>query len=500
MIPSLVSSPWRIYLIALIAGSAAPLAFAPFGWSPVIFLSLIALFGMWNVVTPAQALRSGYLFGVGMFGVGVSWVFVSMHDFGGVAIPVAVFLTALFVGFLSLFPALAGWLYARWFRYDGSVIPMLIGFPAIWGLVEWCRGWMFTGFPWLEISYSQVDTPLAGYAPLFGSYGVAWVMTLTVSYVVAAWSRRVSWKHSTAVIVIVFAGGYALKSISWTTPVGAPISVALLQGNVSQDVKWRPEQRQPTIDLYVAMTRENWDADLIVWPETALPAFYHQARELIEQLGKEARDTQTDVLIGIPVMDLATRRYYNSMVSTGTNEQSYSKQHLVPFGEFIPWNSVLGRLMEIMQVPLPDFSVAPSSPVLMLAGQPMGISICYEDAFGNEVIRALPRATALINASNDAWFGDSLAPHQHLQMARMRSIETQRPMLRVTNTGVTAVIDHRGTVTHRAEQFSVTALRARMQPMQGATPYTRMGNTPAVAGLVLFLMIGLWRRRTRASL
>jgi apolipoprotein N-acyltransferase len=247
------------------------------------------------------------------------------------------------------------------------------------------------------------------------------------------------------------------------------------------------------------MTRESWDADLIIWPETALPAFQHQARELLAQLGQEARGTNTDLLIGVPVMELDSRRYFNSMVSIGARDQSYSKQHLVPFGEYIPWNSFLGRVMEIMQVPLPDFSVMPSSPVLTLAGQPMGISICYEDAFGGEVIRALPEATALVNASNDAWFGDSLAPHQHLEMARMRSIETQRPMLRVTNTGVTAIIDHRGRITDAAPQFTVAVLRGRVQPMRGATPYARMGNTPLIAVVSLLLALALWTRRASVA-
>lgn len=499
MIARLVSSPLRIYLIALLGGAVMPLAFAPFGWSPVAWLSLTGLFGAWSFVTPKHAFRSGYLFGLGMFGAGVSWVFVSMHDFGGVAVPVAVFLTALFVAFLALFPALAGFTYARWLRSDASPLSLLAGLPALWTLIEWCRGWIFTGFPWLEIGYSQVDTPLAGYAAVLGTYSVTWIAALVVAYGVAALLRQVSWRHCIVVWGVVFSLGIGLKSIAWATPTGKPIEVALLQGNVSQDIKWRPEQRQPTVDLYVSMTRENWDADLVIWPETALPAFAHQARELLVQMGAEARSTNTDVLIGVPVMDPESRRYYNSMVAIGSHNQAYSKQHLVPFGEYVPWDSFLGRVMEIMQVPLPDFSVTPSSPVLTLAGQPMGISICYEDAFGGEVIQALPDATVLINASNDAWFGDSLAPHQHQEMARMRAIETQRPMLRVTNTGITAIIDHRGAIADAAPQFTVAVLRGRVQPMRGATPYARMGNAPVIA--IVFGLAGLayWARRRVAA-
>ncbi len=475
-----------------------PLAFAPVGWGIITLFALTALFGTWTFVTARHALVSGYLFGLGMFGVGVSWVFVSMNDFGGVPVPLAALLTLLFVAFLALFPALAGWAYVRFARHENSILPLLLGLPAIWMLSEWCRGWIFTGFPWLEIGYSQVDTPLAGYAGVLGTYSVTWMAGLLTCFAVAALLRRVSWLQFLIAWIVVLGIGYGLKNIDWATPIGKPIDVALLQGNVSQDMKWRPEQRQPTVDLYVDMTRENLGADLIIWPETALPAFQHQAQEMLAALGDEARKSKTDLLIGMPVMDLETRRYYNSMVAIGAHDQAYSKQHLVPFGEYIPLDSVIGRLMEIINVPLPDFSIQESSPVLTLAGRPMGVSICYEDAFGGEVIRALPEATVLINASNDAWFGDSLAPHQHLEMARMRAIETQRPMLRVTNTGITAIVDNHGVVVSSAPQFKVAALRGKIQPMQGQTPYSRLGNLPVVLLAFVFVAIIL-RTRGRAA-
>ena len=473
------------------AGLLVPLAFAPFNFIPLIFVSLVALFGVWRRASAREAFWSGYLFGVGMFGVGVSWVYVSMHDFGGVSAPLSVLLTLLFVLFLALFPATVGWLQVRYFQQPGALWRNALTVSALWTLGEWCRGWIFTGFPWLAIGYSQVDSPLSSLAPIVGVYGVSWAVSFMAALL--AYARRANlWKVALPALAVLVLGVFTLTWIEWATPAGAPIKVALLQGNVSQDIKWRPEQRQPTIDWYVENTRLSWDSDLIIWPETALPVFYHQARELLAELGQEARNASADLFIGMPVMNMRTQQYYNSMVSIAGPEQIYSKQHLVPFGEYIPFATMLGGLMEIMQVPLPDFSTEPSSPVVKLAGYPMGVSICYEDAFGEEVINALPEATALINTSNDAWFGDSMAPHQHLQIARMRSQETQRPMLRATNTGVTAVIDHHGQVISQVPQFEAAVLRASVQPMQGTTPYARVGNVPLITALIFFTLMVLF--------
>ena len=481
---TLLSTSQRRYVLATVAGLLVPLAFAPFDFIPVIFVSLAALFIVWRCASAREAFWSGFLFGVGMFGVGVSWVYVSMHDFGGVSAPLGVFLTLLFALFLALFPAAVGWLQVRYFRQPDALWLNALALSALWVLAEWCRGWIFTGFPWLTVGYSQVDSPLSGVAPILGVYGVSWAVIFLVALLVFA--RRTNiWKVALPAVAVLSLAALALTSIEWATPAGAPIKVALLQGNVSQDLKWRPEQRQPTIDWYIENTRLSWGSDLIIWPETALPVFYHQAHDFLAELGHEARNASADVFIGMPVMNTRTQQYYNSMVSVGGPEQIYSKQHLVPFGEYIPFAALLGGLMEFMQVPLPDFSTEPSAPVVKLAGYPMGVSICYEDAFGEEVINALPEAAALINTSNDAWFGDSMAPHQHLQIARMRALETQRPMLRATNTGVTAAIDHHGRVIVQAPQFEAAVLRATVQPMQGATPYVRVGNTMLIAVLML---------------
>lgn len=496
---NLLSTPARLYSVALAAGAVLPLAFAPFDFVPLAFISLALLFLVWQRCSPALALRTGYFFGVGQFAVGVSWVFVSMHDFGGVSIGLGVFLTTLFVLFLALFPATVGWVFVRYFLPRRRVLATLLVLPALWTLAEWCRGWIFTGFPWLAVGYSQVDSPLAGLAPIVGVYGISFAAGLVAAgfvLMVSDWRTHLKWVAP--MVVIIIGASAVLSSRVWSEPAGLPLRVSLLQGNVSQDLKWLPEQRQPTIDAYISMTRAHWDSNLIIWPETALPVFKHQASELLEQLGSEARDKGAEVFIGMPVMNMLTKRYYNSMVSIGGVEQVYSKQHLVPFGEYIPLAGVIGRIMEIIQVPLPDFSVEYSAPTVVLAGYRMGVSICYEDAFGEEIIRALPEAAVLINVSNDAWFGDSFAPHQHLQMARMRTLETRRPMLRSTNTGVTAIIDHFGRIAARAPQFVAIALTAEVVPMRGSTPYSRLGNLPILVVILVIVFGGMalqWRDR-----
>ena len=489
-------------LTALAAGAALPFAFAPFDFFPLAVIAPALLFLLWLDSPPRRALRLGYVFGLGMFGVGVSWVFVSMYEFGGVSLPLSLFLTALFVLFLSLFPALLGYGLARFCNRSGaapSSLRLALLFPAGWVLCEWIRGWFLTGFPWLNLGYSQLATPLAGLAPLLGVYGVSLAVALSagcLAVLVRAEHRRrrALW---CAVLLGLWGGAAAMQGISWTQAAGAPLRVTLLQGNIPQDLKWLYELREPTVELYTKLTRAHWDSRLIVWPESALPALYHESTEVIDALEKEAKAHHTDMLVGVLYEDQTTGRYYNSMVSLGGDRQFYHKHHLVPFTEYLPMQSVLGAIVDFMQVPMSDFSSgAEKQPPLAVAGQRAGISICYEDAFGEETIRALPAATLLVNVSNDAWFGHSIAPQQHLEIARMRALETGRPLLRATNTGVTAIIDAGGKVQAEAPQFEVYALSGAVQPMQGMTPYARFGNVSAIGLVSLALLAaGLWLRR-----
>jgi len=266
---------------------------------------------------------------------------------------------------------------------------------------------------------------------------------------------------------------------------------------VPQNLKWLPEQRQPTIDLYTRLSRQHWaDSDIVIWPETALPAYYHQAERFLQGLAAEAARHGSSLMLGLPVRPAsAPDTYYNSVVAVTDPPQVYNKHHLVPFGEYIPLKWLLGSLLDILQVPMADFSrgAARQAP-LKVAGQKIAVSICYEDAFGEEVIRALPQATVLVNVSNDAWFGDSLAPHQHLQMARMRSLETARPMFRATNNGISAIIDYRGRVASQSPQFKVFVLSGSVQPRSGATLYVLTGNYLLLALLFFSLLLAVFLR------
>jgi apolipoprotein N-acyltransferase len=468
------------------------------------------LFYFWLGASPRQAFISGYVFGLGFFGLGVSWVAVSFYQFGGMGMPLSAAATLLFVCFLALFPALLGWLSRRYFSTLNKNLYLLLLLPALWVMFEWVRGWILTGFPWLNLGYSQTDSPLLGLAPIVGVYGVSWAAAfsagLLVCVVVNRDKKPIAPLVALLALWVVSAG---LWQITWSEDKGTPLTASLIQGNVPQNIKWRPEQRGPTIELYTRLSRERWDRDIVIWPETALPAYLHQAQSFLEKMASEAANNGgATLLTGLPVMsEQNDSQYYNAVVRVAANAagevstQIYRKSHLVPFGEYIPFKSVLGRLLDILQVPMADFSRGkPDQKLLEVGDNKIGMSICYEDAFGEEVIRALPEASLLVNVSNDAWFGDSFAPHQHLQMARMRAIETSRPMLRATNNGVSAVIDHRGTVLATSPQFEVAVLDGEIQPQQGATPYVRVGNWPVL--LVLFLMLGLsvlWSRGGRGK-
>jgi len=491
-------------VLALLAGALLPLAFSPFDLFPLAVLAPAILFRAWLHVTPRRAFRRGWLFGAGMFGVGISWIYVAIHDFGHSNIFTAVLLTGGFVAFLALFPATLGYLVTRFFPAQtprGQTLKLLLAFPAGWTLFEWIRSWILTGFPWLNLGNSQIDALLAGLAPVLGVYGVSLATAFSAAllvYLVRAPSGARWWR---ALILLVMLWGLAglLGHIEWTKPHGKPLRVSLIQGNIPQDTKWRPEQQQGTLDLYADLTRRHWGSDIILWPEAALSLFYHEvADNYLAQLQGEARKHGTDLLIGLPVLDQTTGRYYNSMMSLGSSQGFYHKQHLVPFGDYVPLQNWLRGLIGFFDLPMSGFSPGPAGQRLLeVAGQKVGVSICYEDVFGEEIIRNLPEASLLVNATNNAWYGDSLAPPQHLQISRMRALETGRPVLRVTTNGISAIINPKGKIVARSPQFETYVLTGESQPMQGLTPYARFGNYPVLAMLLLSLVWArVWRSKS----
>jgi len=484
---------------ALPAGALLPLAFAPFHWFPLAMLSLAVLFLLWQDVSPRRALWRGFLFGLGQFGVGVSWVYVAIHDFGYSGVPLAVFLTTLFVAFLALFPASLGYACARFLRGPASLRFVLL-FPAAWVLWEWIRGWILTGFPWLHTGYSMIDTPLRGLAPVLGVYGMSLAVAASAGLLLWLWlaSERRERLLALAALAGIWLGSWALAGVTWTQVSGAPIRVALVQGNVPQDTKWRPELVSYTLNLYADLTRKHWDRQLIVWPEAAITAFYHEvADSYLAGLRREAREHGSDIVLGIPVREPGTRRYFNSLLSLSDKPGFYHKRHLVPFGDYVPLQDWLRGLIRFFDLPMSGFSPGPArQPLLEAAGQKIAGTVCYEDVFGEELIASLPDATLLVNATNNAWYGDSLAPHQHLQMSRLRAVETGRSLLRVTTNGVSAIIDPHGRIVARSPQFVTAVLTGEAVPYQGSTPYVRAGNGPILFLLFAALAFGAWPRRT----
>lgn len=490
----MVSLPdWRFLALALFAGLLFPFSFAPYGLYLLSLVCLAVFFYLCLRATrPRRAALYGFLFGLGMWSSGVYWVYISIHVYGHVDLLLSVFLSALFIVFLALFPALAACIISYWRRYAHSAVSCILMLAAVWVLVEWFRGWFMTGFPWLLVGYSQIEAPPALLASLVGVYGLSMYLALVAACLLRfflTWRKGRGWLSLTVAILLYY-GPLLLPAPLWTAPVGKAIKVSLVQGNIPQDIKWLPSMQQPTLALYSRLTAEHWASDLIIWPESAIPLFLHEAMPFVKNLSTAARRHGTDMLIGVISEDPDSGRFYNSVLATGSQQGLYHKRHLVPFTEYLPWRSVLGSIVDILDVPMSNFSAGPDGQrPLAVAGHQAAISICYEDAFGEESISALPQAGLLVNVSNDAWFGGSVAPWQHLQMARMRALESERPMLRATNTGITAVMDARGRIVAQAPQFEATVLDAVIQPRQGSTPYIFWGNVPVVVVALLLLAL-----------
>ncbi len=483
--------------LAFCAGLLAVLGFAPYSIFPLPILSLTLLFILWHRTENAlDAAKLGFAFGFGLFGAGVGWIYVALHDYGNMHFLLALLATAMFASVLTLFPMFAGYLQAK-FR-GPAWIRLTLVMPAMWVLLEWLRGLTFTGFPWLSFGYSQVpQSPLVGYAPVIGGYGVSLLVAASAGSFALLWLVR--WgrqgKIAWAVLFMLWILGVALRAVEWTQPEGEPLKVSLIQGNVSQDMKFRDDAMSDTFSKYAKLVLQS-DARLVVLPETAFPVMRREIPDSYSTiLSDHMRQNNGDILIG--AFEHERDAYFNSVFSLGTApSQHYRKNHLVPFGEFIPARSMLGWFVnDVLDIPMGDLTRGGKTQrPLEVAGQRVAMNICYEDVFGEEIIRALPAATLLVNVSNDAWYGTSNAAIQHNQMSQMRALETGRMMLRATNSGVTSVISPDGYIQLALPQHQAGVLTAMVQGYAGSTPYVRWGNTLVLALLALMLAVA-WRWR-----
>ena len=437
----------------------------------------------------------GWLFGNGYFGVGVYWTYNSLHDFGQASPVVAALIAALLILALAVFPALTlcAWQWGK--RQVGDKAIWLM--PLFWFAFEWFRGWFLTGMPWLSLGYAHVDSFLAGFGPIVGVYGIsALSIFLSISLLMLVKRRQYI---AIAIPVGIFGLGLSLQSVDWTKADGEALKVTMVQGNIPQEIKWRYEERQNIFNTYWRETSQHWDSDLIVWPETALPGRSERIQEsILTPITKKAVEQGSHILTGVIVSDNVNKRFYNSMILLGENQGTYHKRHLVLFGEYYPLRWLIDFMRNWINIPYSDLTPGPDDQLLMsIKGVALGLSICFEDVFSRDVMPDIPEANILVNASNDAWFGDSLAPHQHLQMAQMRAIEAGRPMVRSTNTGISAFIDSHGQIEQISEQFKTQSLSQFVQGRSGITPFYYFVKIQGILAFLtaLVLLVLVFRQR-----
>ena len=515
-------------VLAFGAGVIAVAGFAPLHLWPLLVASLAALFALWfEARSKRRAALYGFCWGMGFFLTGVSWLYVSLHEFGNMPAPLAALAILLFCAYLSLFPLLAG-LLTRRLQAQLPSFPLLIllgVMPALFVLTEYLRGWFLSGFPWLIVGNSQtpgglLGGPLAGFAPIVGVFGISWLMALSAAAIVCCIPHlaaltvprlprlprlsRLRQLGIAAIVIVTWVGGIALQWVPWSVPSGAPVRAALLQGNIPQAAKWRADERAATLDAYLGMVKST-QAKLIVLPETALPTFMDEVpRDYLNALKEHAEQNGGDLIVGVPfaqrlMPSAPLYSYYNSAVSLGVSpSQRYDKQHLVAFGEFMP--PAFSWVYQWLKIPLAGFTPGAQNQASMrVAGHRVAINICYEDVFGDEIRRPLPDAELLVNVSNMAWYGRSLAADQHAQFSQMRALETSRWMLRATNTGVTAAINERGEIIRALPQFTRAVLEIDAQPRQGITPFVRWGDCPVLLGIAIMLIgVAFFARKSRA--
>lgn len=478
-------------LLAPLAGALVTLSLAPYDLWPAGIVSCALYCALLCTCSPKQALWRGWLYGLGLFGSGVSWVYVSIHVYGYAPVPLAVALTALFCAGLALLHALFAWCYVRWIRpLPGG---MLLGFPVLWVLFEWLRSWLLTGFPWLYLGYAHLDTWVAGWAPILGVYGLSFICAISGSCLFLAWrSRQPATLVTYAVILTtLWAGGAVLRPIEWVAPASeTPLSVSLYQPNIPLEEKWNRASLPDILRQYDRAAAALYQYDLVLWPESAVPRYFQDMQHWFEPLAERAASNETALITGIPYRGESAGEYYNSITAIGQGEGVYHKQRLVPFGEYVPLEDWLRGLIAFFDLPMSHFSPGPAHQDSLRAGAyRVAPFICYEVVYPNLVASAARDADLLVTISNDSWFGDSIGPLQHLQMARMRALENGRYMLRGTNNGVSAIIDQRGRILARTDQFVETSLSGKAEVMLGRTPFGSFGVTPLIGGCFLALLV-----------
>lgn len=494
---------WLTLLGALLAGAIFIFALAPYGLWPIALISPAILYALLLPdMSGKRTFLIGEAYGTGLWCVGAFWLYTSINDYSDTPSWLALILIAimglgmgLFHGFLALI-------------FNRMVGRQPLAFAALWVLQEWLKTWLFTGFPWLFVGYAFTEQYwLSSLAPVAGVFAVSFVAILLASSVVELLRRRAGYMIVSVVLLVISVSLWLIDP-QWTKPKGGEdLRVSLIQGNIPQDLKWLTEYQVETLEIYATLTRSEWGRDVIVWPESSIPMFQTEAIGFINEMVKMAKETDTTWVTGIPYKDEAefnpnTDKYppfYNSVIALGSEAEGlYKKQRLVPFGEYIPFEGMLDILpslagsQDIMSYSRGSDQQSP----LQVRGHNLGAAVCYEVAYPDTTRKNAVNTDFLLTISNDAWFGTSAGPLQHLQMVQMRALENGRWFMRATNTGVTAIIDHKGEIVARAPQFERTVLRGEVQARVGSTPFTRMGNYPILAIIALLLLLSYLGKKT----
>jgi apolipoprotein N-acyltransferase len=454
------------------------------------------LIWLWHDATPRRAAVTGFAFSAATFAAGTYWLYISIHVFGRAPVWLAVVIMAGLVAIMGLYYGALGYALARWLPGRGA-LRWLVGIPSGWLLLEWFRGWFLSGFSWLSLGYTQTDTWLAGFAPVVGVYGLTALVLILAGALVTLLlgDRRARWL-ATGVLVVPWAVGAWLQRVEWTHASGPAVPVAIVQGAVSQDLKWLAENRDATLRLYRELNSRVLGTPLIVWPESAPPDLANKLATYLGSLWREADAQGSDIVLGVARVSDDGDHYFNSVLALADEARFYDKRHLVPFGEFFPVPDFVRSWMRLASLPYSDFTRgADDQPALRAAGLALALTICYEDAYGSSQLAVLRSADALVNVTNDAWFGRSTARHQHFQIARMRAIEARRYMVRAANDGISAIIGPHGEVLATAPEYEPTVLRGQITPRQGLPPYAYTGNWAVVLAALTGMLLCMILRR-----
>jgi apolipoprotein N-acyltransferase len=497
VIARLLSGAWPRRLVALGTGALLTLSFAPYQWWPLAILCPAVLMYLWEGAKPREAALLGFCFNFGTFAAGTYWLYTGLHTMGGAPVWIAAGLMLGLTSIMAAYHAGLGYFVARWLPATGG-LRWLLALPAAWIFIEWWRGWFLSGFMWLSLGYSQTDTWLARFAPVIGVYGISALLLLSAGALVAILLGNLRTRVIAGVLLVLpWAAAAGLKGVEWTHPSGKPVGVAIVQGAIPQDEKWVKANETKTRQLYRELAQSAFGTPLIVFPEASLPPIANEIVDYLRTLYGEAAQQNSALVMGVLRASDDYETYYNSVLALDRNVsavQWYDKHHLVPFAEFFPVPDFVRSWLRLMSLPYSDFTRGDRvQPPLRAAGLQLSASICYEDGYGSAQLPVLEKADALVNVTNDAWFGRGSARYQHFQIARMRAMEAERFMLRAANDGISAVIGPHGEVVAEAPGFQRYVLRSEVTPRLGMPPYARMGNWLVITLATLAIVLGVVR-------